>query len=532
MSNLLLQLRAFHEQLDPQRRRVLYIALTLAIATVIGVGVWASQESMVEVGRPTTSDDLADASARLSQAGISYELNPQTRAILVTAADRVEAMRALTNDVTDDIEPSPFVTPDQAKFTRTLARQRELERTINGYDGVLTTKVNLNLPETSPFFKDDHVATASVMVRAEPGASLSPKLGRTIARTVSGANEGMSLYDVSVSDASGRELWPGEMDNDGSGNVAMQSSRRESELSRGVLSSLSAILGSADDLAVSVSVELDASSRHQEVKQLDPTSGVAIEETVKSLQTGSGATGPTGGVPGTDTNLPEATTRASAAPAGRTEDSTVTRFDYSNTRTETTTPAGGVRRLSASVLINSAAIARVLGVADGSPVDEKAAASLRADIEEATRASLGFDATRGDQVVIKFIPFAALPAEVVVEPSWVSQVEPYLPGVVALVAVLGVIFGVVRPLLRMVAPVKTETAVGELAPVMGPDGRMMPAANGPMHDEPTGETSLDLMERLRNYIENYQAVTPGDLSDLVRRETVHSAEVVRRWIRG
>ena len=40
------------------------------------------------------------------------------------------------------------------------------------------------------------------------------------------------------------------------------------------------------------------------------------------------------------------------------------------------------------------------------------------------------------------------------------------------------------------------------------------------------------MDRLRQYIENYQAVTPSDLSDLVHRETTHSAEVVRRWIRG
>lgn len=535
MSTLLQQLKAFHEQLDPQRRRVLYVALSLALATVIGVGFWATQDTMVAVADPASADDLAEQTARLAQAGILFEVDPNTRTIRVASTVRAEALAALNpTDTSDDASGGLMETPDAQRYRRILARQKELERTINGYDGVLSSKVNLNIPEASPFFKDDHTATASVMVRAEQGVVLSPKLGRTIARAVSGASEGMSLYDVSVSDAAGRELWPGEMDNDETGNAAVQSARRESELSRALLASLSQILGSADDLTVSVSVDLDTAKRHQRVKQLDPNSAVTMSENVKTIRSGAR---PAEGVPGTDTNLPEATPSTSGSAPNRSEDITTTTYDYSNTETTTETPAGGVRRLTASVVINSEALARVLGVADGQTPDEKAVAALKADLEEATRAALGFDATRGDLVVVKFIKFAPVPVEAPVEPSLVAQAEPYGPLAVALVAALAVVFGVIRPLLKMVRPASAATeagtgAAGEAAMVMGPDGKLVAAANGPMGDEPPGETSVDLMERLRNYIENYQAVTPGDLSDLVRRETVHSAEVVRRWIRG
>jgi len=533
MNRFLDQLRAFHDGLDPSRRRVFYAAVALSLAAILGVGVWASQPSQTVLSVPESADELARQTSVLAQAGLPYEVDPVTRAISVPSSVLADARRVTATDPTDVLEPSAFMSPDQEKFQRVLALQKSLQQTINVYDGVASSKVHLNLPESSPFFRDERAATATVMIRPDAGSVPSPKLARTIALAVAHAVTDMSPYDVTVSDTSGRELWPGEMGAGGEGgDLAGSAARRETELSRGLLTSLSVILGSAEDLTVSVSVELETATRQSTVRQLDPTSGVATREVIKSETASKGGASTAAGPPGTDSNLPESSTTRSTS-SGSSSDQTTTDFDYSKTETTTTLPAGGVKRLSASVMINSAAVARVLGVAEGGTVDEAAAAALKTDIEEATRAALGFDATRGDTVVVKFVPFAELVEEPVAPPSVVAQAEPFLPTVAALVAVLALVFGVLRPMLKMVRPAPGSAPLaGEAAgvAVVGPDGKVV-AANGQMPDE-DGETSVDLMERLRNYIENYQAVTPADLSNLVRREPSHSAEVVRRWIRG
>lgn len=533
MNRFLEQLRAFHDGLDPSRRRVFYAALGLALAAIVGVGVWASQPGRAVLSVPDSADELARQTSVLAQAGLAYEVDPVTRAITVPTTTLADARRVTATDPAETLEPSAFMSPDQEKFQRVLAMQKSLQQTINVYDGVASSKVHLNLPDASPFFRDERSATASVMIRPDAGSVPSPKLARTIALAVAHAVADMSPYDVTVSDTTGRELWPGELGGGPEGgDLAGNAARREAELSRGLLTSLAVILGSAEDLTVSVSVELETATRQSTVRQLDPTSGVATREVIKSETASKGGASSAGGTPGTDSNLPDATTTKTTS-SGSQSDQTTTEFDYSKTETTTTLPAGGVKRLSASVMINSAAVSRVLGVADGAAVDEAAASALKADIEEATRAALGFDATRGDTVVVKFVPFAEVVEEPVEPPSVVAQAEPFLPTAVALIAVLALVFGVLRPMLKMVrpAPAAAEpSAEGAPAMVMGADGKMV-AANGAMPEE-AGETSVDLMERLRNYIENYQAVTPADLSDLVRREPSHSAEVVRRWIRG
>ena len=188
----------------------------------------------------------------------------------------------------------------------------------------------------------------------------------------------------------------------------------------------------------------------------------------------------------------------------------------------TVKPAGTIRRVSAAVFINNATIAALAATAK---MDE---AALRSELEKSAKAALGIDATRGDALIVSFVPFAApeiSDAAVVTPYPW----ERLAPSGVALVAILLTFFLVIRPLLRSVtsavaAPASRRAAAGALGAPPGEGG----ADEDDLVDD--GKV-IDLSERLRRQVEGYKHVSAEDVSELVLRETDLSAEVLRRWIR-
>lgn len=523
MADTLHQLRSFYEGLEPARRRTLWGALVLSIATIAGVGVWASQPRFVLLTTPTDAEERTEVGNALSRASIPWRVGGDGNSIEVHEEDQTAARSAATTDHgilgLEGLEQiDPWATP----FVELLQKQRmlqgEIVRSINRMDGVARSACILNLPSGSEFIGRPAQATAAVTLSPEPGAVLDRELARTVAQFVAHSVAGMTMDDVSVIDTStGRTLWAGGAMTEANA-ASTEVARQEAELAAKVSRVLGSVLGSPDNFAVAVRTEVSTASTESIVHSVDPDSAAPTREHIETEQNAT----TTGGAPGVDANLPE---RSGAAGGGnsRSREQQETLYQYTRTETTTSQPAGELKRLSASVVVNLAALEKL---AAGKPVDE---AAEKARIEAVVKAALGIDATRGDTVVVELTRFAEIPlsdaeSAVPTPAAWEKWVGPGL----ALFAVLIMLIFVVRPL------VKAATGGAKAAPADDeaiPAAARRAAADDEDDDDRPGADVIDLAERLRRHVEAYKHISTEDLSELVKKEADNSAEVLRRWMK-
>jgi flagellar M-ring protein FliF len=523
--DFLSQLRTFHDGLEPVRRRVLYVASALSVAAVVGVGIWASTPSYVLLTRASDADELAAVTRSLSEAGLPFRIDSDGLTVRVPDLSEIDARRAASGDGgivgLEGLEKiDPWVTPFQEQLHRQRMIQGELVRTIDGIRGIASSTVHLDLPEPSAFLRDVAGPSAAVTLRPDAGATLDQRTARSVAQLVSHAIAGMQPEDITVVDAStGRTLWGGEGAGGADAEIAATANAREVALASGVRAALAQLLGRPDAVAVTVNVELETAVVSQTVNAIDPLTAVAANERVETeVDTRGGVA--SGGVPGTDSNVPERPPNASTGTGGtRTRETTQTTYQYTSSITTTTTPAGAVRRLSASVMIDSAAVTKAAAGGDE--------AALKAQLESAVRAALGSTDKRADDVVVSFLPFSAPEALAVPEPASILTSGPLAEALVVVFAVALLFFFVVRPLVNAARPPPPVVVAPEPVPVPAPT--LVDDEDDEEEEEPI---PLDLAARLRLHLSRLQPHQPRDLSDLVRQESEPSAEVVRRWLKN
>lgn len=524
------QFRAFYERLEPARRRTLLAATVTALIIVGGVGLWAAQPSFVVLTRADDPEQAATITRSLSQQGIPYRLDSDGLTVRVPEASELDARRAAASE--DGIvglegleQIDPWVTPFQEQLHRQRMLQGELSRTINTIHGIAASTVHINLPERSAFLRAEERATAAVTLRPEAGLTLSPAVARSVAELVSHSVAGMTTFDVRVVDSSsGRLLWGSEgTEGGGSGDETQTAAAREARLADGVRAALERLLGAPDAATVTVHVEVESTAVQTTENKIDPDSATAQQERTESVENGTNAASATG-IPGTDSNIPERTAGATTTGSGSRKDLQQTTYEFSRVTTTTVKPAGDVRRLSAAVFVDTAALQALLAQA-GEKADE---AALKKDIESAVRAALGVNDERGDQVVVSFVAFApAAMSETEISPTS-TIVERSLAPAVAALAVILAFFLLVRPLIQATRPA-SAAATRQAAARAAAATAGAPALGD---DEPLPANVEDFSARLRKQVERFQSTEPKHVSDLVRHEADHSAEVVRRWIRS
>lgn len=525
MANVLDQLRTFYVGLEPARRRVLHAATALSVVAVGGVAIWAAQPDNVVLTRASDPDEAQTIARALAQAELPYTIDADGVTVRVPRVSQVEARRAASGDQgivglegLDQIDP--WVTPFQEQLHRVRMIQGELVRTLNAITGIASSTVHITFPERTAFLGDTDRPSAAVTLRPDAGTGIERTTARSVAELVSHAVAGMTADDVTVVDASsGRLLWSGGLDPDGAGgegDLSVLAAKREAELSEGVRAALAHLLGNPEAATVTVHVDLDRSETQSTVSAVDPDSAVTTAERVETESDARTSSTPSG-VPGTDSNLPErAATGGAGSSTGRTRETQQTTYQFTTTTTITSKPAGDIRRLTASVMIDQKAVKAAAAGGDD--------ASLRSQLEAGVKAALGSNEARGDTVVVSFLPFAAIAADdtlAVAEPAS-SEWERFIPAGVVAAAILAVFAFLVRPLLAALRPpVAAPAVVGAAADA---------AADADETDDPD-DGVIHLDERLRARIAGLDAHHPKDVSDLVRQESVHSAEVLRRWIR-
>lgn len=439
---------------NPVLRRAAVPAAASA-AVLLGVLAWMilSGPERTPLFQSLPDADKAAVVAALEKQGFAVRLDPKTGAVLLPPAEHARARMALAGEGLPKAAPGaiemldgmPLGTSRAVEAMRLRhAQERELAAAIESLDGVERARVLIAWPEPSPFVRERPPVSASVTVTLAPGRTLSDHQARAILHLVAGAVPGLSTDHVAIADQTGRLLAgePGGRDAAGDRRVALQA-RLEARARDAILSLLGPLLG-PENVAAQVSIELDFASREAASERFEPQGSVRSESESRST---SSEPRPIG-IPGALTNTVPAApqVQAEAPPQAQgpavnatTSESRTRNYEVGRSVEVTVQGGGAVRRISAAVVVNEAA----LGPPNGR------AARLR-ELERLVAGAIGADPGRGDRIEVAARPFA--PAAAPARPIWQEPVVVESSRWLAIALVtLGLLAFVVRPLVRALA---------------------------------------------------------------------------------
>lgn len=461
------------------RQLVLLVAVAAAVALGVAVVLWSRGPNYGLLYAGLDQKDAAAITQELQANGTAYKLGNDGSSIMVPAAD-LGALRlqlaskglpqgsvALDAQSAND---SPFGMSDLAERTRYQQMlENDLGATIASLQSVRAARVHLALPKPSAFIRDNHEASASVLLTLYQGRSLDAGQVAAIVHLVASSVPGLDPGQVSVVDQQG-QLLTSNADAPGatSDNRLRLATRIENTYAQRIEELLTPLVGPGR-VHAQVNADLNFSQTEKATETYNPDNPALRSEQVSSEQHTGGGTA--GDVPGALSNQPPktvaqptaakpnagtaATPGSTTASSGRDSDSSssATRnFELDRTISHVSDPAGRLDRLTVAVVVDDKLVGAA--AAAGAQAAQKEVPFTAQELQHLTdlvKNAVGFDAARGDSVSVINQPFhhnLAPDAEPSV-PLWErpGMLDLIKQGAGILIALL-VAFGLLRPLLK------------------------------------------------------------------------------------
>jgi flagellar M-ring protein FliF len=546
----------------PAAKRTWLIAAGVFLAAVCAAMVWfAGRPDWRVLFNGLDAKDVQQVSQELAAAGIPYEPTADGAGVQVPA-DMLDKARmevaAKGMPQTGRLGFELFDKPNWvgSEFDERVNYQRalegELEHTIGTLGVVKSARVHLVLPQPSLFTAEEKVAKASVVLKLKRDA-LDPEQADAIRSLVAGSVENLSTDQVTLVDADGRVNFKPR-----SSNAAEADAEQAMEAK---LVAMLEPLAGRDNVRATVNVSYDEGSEERTDEVYDPTE-VATLTMQKSEQVSTGRGGPSG-VPGTASNSPGASpegavagSQAAAAPGtppllqkqaqslpvypqqngaqGQSIHQENGTYGVTKHLVHTEQGPGRVRRVSAAVVVNDRSMNEGTGKLEHVVWKPRSAEEMHR-LEDLAQAAVGYDARRGDQVVMQNVSFSTNAPEV--KPPTMDRLMDQIRGllhtqpglmrtaVIGLCGVLLVLF-VLRPVATQMTatlrePMLLPAKAGGMRTGAVDEEQLLPSS------EPTDEM---LLPRARNKTYQLQQGIFEHVSDHIRREPGQSTRLIEAWI--
>ena len=463
------------------RQLSLLAGFAASVALAIGVVNWASTPSYEPVYGAMSPADNATAINVLQTSGIKYRMEPGTGLLEVPYDDVLQARMALASEgfprngggigfeslyEEQQMGLSSFM--EQARYHRAV--EAELARTIAAMDSVSGARVHLAIAKQSAFMRRGNEPSASVMVNLLPGVRLNDRQLAGIIHLVASSIPNLDSDRVSVVDQAGKLLSSQGEDTE-FGYTAEQfrlAQQFENSLNDRIIAILEPILG-PDAVRAQVTADMDFTRIESTNEIYDPTTVLRSEQTTQDITNrgaGGGNAGELVAQPPQPGVAPDPAAQNVAQNVPDRESLKETRnYEVNKTISHTRRVPGTIQKLSVAVVVDYVLDEN----GERTALDQPRIDQITALVREA----IGFSAQRGDSVQVINSPFVApAPLEPVPEPglleqAWVWEVGR---GALAAIAVLALIFAVLRPMVRYstsyvppapAAPSRLENAMAE-----------------------------------------------------------------------
>ena len=486
------------------QRISLFLAAFLVVAAILLLVLWGGRTSYEPLFAGLEVEDQAAIVSYLRENKIPYRLDPSANAILMPRGQVYETRLSLAQEGLPRGGSKGFELFDntsmglsefQQRITYVRAIEGELERTIAQMDAVDTARVSVVIPEQRLFLEQQKPSTASVLLRLRSGTTLGQNQVKSIIHLVSHSVDGLQPEDVTVVDTGGRILSDMIADSmiiyppDGRSSVTSVQRelerQRERELESKARLMLEQVFGPGK-VVVRVKVDLDFDKRSRSLVEYTPN-----PETGQGVPRSNQQGQPAASNPGTTTNIPGYAINTQNVNSEYNKGTSTTNYEITTRKSDEVVTPGGVRRLTASVLV------------DGD-LDEARLGELR----EVVSSAIGFSEARGDSLVVKGMKFSTSFADSLAEELRQERVTRIIVGaVIALIMLLlaagAVVWWLRRRRARMAAVVLEEEG-GKHVPTI------QEMLTSPDLLAFQGELAV-LEEQLKVYAKN----NPGEVANLV-----------------
>jgi flagellar M-ring protein FliF len=537
--NLLVLIQGFN-RLPNSRKLGLIAALAATVAVVVVLYLWVRAPDYRVLYSNLSDQDGGAIIAALQQQNIPYKTAEGGRAILVPA-DQVYDVRfrlaaqglprggTVGFELMEDQKLGLTQFQEQVNYQRAL--EGELARSIQSLSPVQSARVHLAIPKPSVFVRDRQPPTASVVVQLYPGRVLAPSQVTGIVHIVSSSVPELPVSNVTVVDQSGNLL---SAAGSRGAKVGLDPSqldylRQVEEDLVGRVEHILAPLVGVGNVRAQVTADLDFSQVESTAETFKPNPGpeqaaIRSQQSAERFESGAGQLAQ--GVPGALSNRPPGVASApldappgAAGKAGRTgaeaaaqpvssqKESTVN-YELDKTIRHVKSPVGGIKRLSAAVVVNYKKDTGKGGKVSFKPRTPEEMTQIQNLVKEA----MGFNGDRGDTLNVVNASFTqveeAEPVPVWKDQGNVQMVKELLKNLLLIGVALYLVFGILRPLLRDLAK-HPEPSAGEREAKVG-EVAAQPAA-------PAGAR--------RGFEADIQAVR-----DMAKQDPRIVANVVKQWV--
>jgi flagellar M-ring protein FliF len=423
--------------MDPRGRAILAGAVLGTLLVAFLLFRVASQPSYAPLMSGLDPADTGKVTAVLDAQGIPYELRNNGTALAVRKEDTARARIAVAEHGMPSRGKAGFELFDQQKLgtsdfqqkvTYERALQGEIGRTIEQIDGVSGAQVELVLPQDDLFTDQKSAAKAAVLLSGD-GNALAPGAVRGMAQLVASSVRGLTLSNVTITDGTGRLLWPGTQDgvSAATGKQAVQA-RYERTLQDSINTMLARTYGPGKAM-VQVNADLNTDRATQDHLVYDKRRVALHTEGENEKLKGAGGRK---GTSGAGANIPSYA-QGAVGGANANYDRRTRKADYAvgKTVTRTQIAPGKVNRLQVALM-----------------ADQSIPRAQLAGMQAAVAAAAGIVPTRGDRVTLAAVPFAGLPVPPKAASSPVGGVLPVAKWVALGLALLAFLAFVVRHLRR------------------------------------------------------------------------------------
>ncbi len=394
------------------QKLTIILVLLIAAGGIFGIVNWASRPDFVPLFSNLPPEDAGKIVDWLSENKIPYKLEQGGGRILVPrevvynsrirlAEEGLPSQRAKGYEIFDEtnLGMSEFV--QKINFRRAL--EGELARTIMDLDEVDEARVHIVIPEPALFREKENPATASVVLKLR--GSLNSQQVAGVSHLISSAVEGLDTENVTIIDTRGNILSDYRDREPLMALSATQIQLKESvekSLTEKVETMLSRLLGPTKSI-VRVSVDLDFTHSEVTSEQYDPElTAIRSEESIERQDNT---------VDQNQVNPVDPTQPPLGSTKTTTETNNITNYEVSKTITRTTSQTGGIKRISAAVMVDG--VYETVTSPEGETTQEYRPRSPEEmnKITEAVRSAIGYDDRRGDQLSVINIAFQTPPPE-------------------------------------------------------------------------------------------------------------------------
>ncbi|MBW2568188.1 MAG: flagellar M-ring protein FliF [Deltaproteobacteria bacterium] len=509
------------KSLSLSKRLSILVVAVITLISIVAFVFFVNQKEYRTLFSNLSTEDAGEIVAVLQEKKIPYKVSSAGDSILIPAEYVSELRLNLAASGLPGGGVVGFEIFDNKNFGVTdfvqnlnyqRALQGELSRTITGLNEIQHSRVHIVIPKKSLFVEKQIKPTASVIIKLKTGRKLLASQVEGIASLVAGSVEGLSSEEVMIVDSGGNILLATRSGSQSSKRTDSQMEFQrsvEKNLADRIQTMLEKVLGEGKVVA-RVSATLDFRVMEKTEESYDPE-----EPVVRSVHRRSEKSSvPVSEGESTVSSTRGLNTKSYGTDHEKTDE--IVNYEINRVVSKTVMPVGKVEKLSMAVLIDGIYNKNDKGVEEFQPRSKKEIETL----ESLVKGSVGFDAKRGDQIVVTSIPFrkVELEAGFAEGEGWKTKlylIVPFIKYFVSLIVFIFVLFFLLRPLIKfiMTKDVTEKISAGAL-----------PSAG--VSQLQSKDISLDLGGETGESIRGLEVV-----KNMASQDARSFAELLRNWLR-